>query len=152
MSKRSNPKVEALRELGVLNSRAKAVSDPLFQESRFFDPRDLVQVKYEMVRRVQQDGVSVTDAAAAFGLSRVSFYQVQQLLLSSGLAALLPRKRGPKGGHKLTEEVLSFVDECLAREPKPSVAEVVRLIKARFGMKVHRRSIERALGQRAKKD
>lgn len=152
MSKRSDPKAEALRELGVLNPRAKAVSDPSFQESRFFDPRDLVQVKYEMVRRVQQDGVPVTAAAAAFGFSRVSFYQVQQLLLSSGLAALLPRKRGPKGGHKLNEEVLSFVDECLAREPRPGVAEVVRLIKGRFGTKVHRRSLERALGQRAKKE
>jgi hypothetical protein len=30
------------------------VTDPLFRDSAFFDPDDLVQVKYEMLRSVQK--------------------------------------------------------------------------------------------------
>lgn len=53
--RREDPKVRALRSSRV-NPRPEAVSDPLFAGSEFFDARDLVQVKYEMVRRVQIDG------------------------------------------------------------------------------------------------
>src|SRR2546430_13430269 len=35
--------------------------------SDFFDARDAVQVKYEMVRKVRAGGAPVTQAAAAFG-------------------------------------------------------------------------------------
>src|SRR5439155_26012875 len=47
-SKKRHPdKAEALREQGALNPRSHAVKSELFQDSDFFDPRDLVQVKYE---------------------------------------------------------------------------------------------------------
>ena len=46
-----------------LNPRPEAVVDEGFRGSEFFDARDLVQVKYEMVRRVEADGVSVSAAA-----------------------------------------------------------------------------------------
>ena len=91
-----NPKREALQEQGTLNPRPRAVTDPLFAEDSFFDPRDLVQVKYEMLRRVQSEGHSVTDAAAAFGFSRPSFYQALSAFEGDGLAGLVPHKRGPK--------------------------------------------------------
>jgi len=73
----TNPdaKLQTLQQQGTLNPRPKDVSDELFVQDGFFDPRDLVQVKYEMLRRVQADGKSVTDAAASFGFSRPSFYQ-----------------------------------------------------------------------------
>ena len=69
MTKRQRPdeKVATLSDQGVLNPRAEEVSDPLFLEQDFFDARDLVQVKYEMVRRVDAEGQTVTSAAAAFG-------------------------------------------------------------------------------------
>lgn len=59
-----------------------------------FDPRDLVQVKYEMLRRVSAEGHSVVQSAKAFGLSRPSFYQAQAALQREGLAGLLAKKRG----------------------------------------------------------
>src|SRR5579863_4636758 len=69
--KTKTAKVKALLEEGTLNSSPGKVRDPKFQENEFFDPRDLVQVKYEMLRRVSVEKASVTQyetlRAAALG-------------------------------------------------------------------------------------
>jgi hypothetical protein len=89
-------KLELLREQGTLNPRPREVTDPLFAKDSFFDPRDLVQVKYEMLRRVQSEGHLITGAATAFGFSRPSFYQAPSAFQEGGLTDLVPHKRGPK--------------------------------------------------------
>src|ERR1041385_7805323 len=94
-------KIQALRQSQTLNAHAKEVRDPLFLEKDFFDPRDLSQVKYEMLRRVQKEQAHVSQAAAAFGFSRPSFYKAQEDFAQAGLAGLIPRKRGPKQRRKL---------------------------------------------------
>jgi len=146
-----DPKLEALRKQGTLNPRPREVTDPLFATDRFFDPRDLVQVKYEMLRRVQSEGHSVTGAATAFGFSRPSFYQALSAFEEGGLAGLVPHKRGPKQAHKLTDEVVVFIIETRQKQPHVRTAELVRLIQARFGTRVHPRSIERSLLRHQKK-
>src|SRR5260370_38317872 len=95
-------KLAALRQQGTLNPRPRDVTDPLFARDSFFDPRDLVQVKYEMLRRVQSEGHSVTGAATAFGFSRPSFYQALQAFEVSGPARLVPHKRGPNQARHIT--------------------------------------------------
>jgi transposase len=140
-------KLEALREQGTLNPRPREVTDPLFAKDGFFDPRDLVQVKYEMLRRVH----SVTGAATAFGFSRPSFYQALSAFEAGGLAGLVPHKRGPKQAYKLTDEVLVFLVETRQKEPPVRTPELVRLIQERFGTKVHPRSVERSLLRHQKK-
>src|SRR5215469_10024487 len=71
-------KLKALRESHTLHPHPEQVRDPLFTSgSPFFDPRDLVQVKYELLRRVQVEGDSVTHATAQFALSRQTFYAAQ---------------------------------------------------------------------------
>ena len=112
---------------------------------------DLVQVKYEMLRRVQSEGHSVTGAATAFGFSRPSFYQALSVFEEGGLAGLVPHKRGPKRAHKLTDEVLAFIVEMRQKDPSVRTPELVRLIQERFGTKVHPRSIERSLLRHQKK-
>ena len=144
-------KLATLRQQGTLNPRPRAVTDPLFANDSFFDPRDLVQVKYEMLRRVQSEGHSVTGAATAFGFSRPSFYQALSALEQGGLAGLVPHKRGPKQAHKLTNEVMDFITETRQLQPDIRVAELVRLIQERFGTKVHPRSIQRSLLRHQKK-
>jgi transposase len=146
-----DPKLEALREAGSLNPRPQDVTDPLFANDSFFDPRDLVQVKYEMLRRVQSEGQSVTGAALAFGFSRPSFYQALSALEQGGLAALVPHKRGPKQAHKLTNEIMDFITETRKNQPDLRIAELVRLIQERFGITVHPRSIQRSLLRHQKK-
>ena len=147
----NDPKLEALREQGTLNPRPGEVTDPRFAKDSFFDPRDLVQVKYEMLRRVQSEGHSITGAATAFGFSRPSFYQAQSALAEGGLAGLVPHKRGPKQAHKLTDQVLAYILSTRQQEPSVRTTELVRLIQERFGTKVHPRSIERSLKRHQKK-
>ena len=99
-----DPKVAALREARCLNPHPGQVTDPAFLAEEFFDARDAVQVKYEMVRRVTVDGAPVTATAAAFGYSRPAYYQAAAAPgRVSGLDGLVPARPGPRGGHKLTE-------------------------------------------------
>ncbi len=149
--RRPNPKAESLRQRGCLHPRPEKVTDELFTASEFFDPRDLLQVKYEMLRRVQIDGHAVSQSSARFGLSRPSYYQAQKAYESGGLPALLPRKPGPRRAHKLSEEVVEALQVALAAQPTLSSQALVRLVEERFGLSVHRRSIERALAQQEKK-
>src|SRR4029453_2395597 len=95
-----DPKVAALREARCLNPHPEAVTDEVFTSQGFFDARDAVQVKYEMVRRVRVAGVSVSAASEAFGYSRPSFYEAATALDGQGLDGLVPAKPGPRGGHK----------------------------------------------------
>ena len=145
---REDPKARALRESRTLNPRPDEVSDEWFASSEFFDPRDLVQVKYEMVRRVEADGVPVTEAAAAFGLSRQTYYQAAAALAEGGPAALGPGKPGPKGPRKLTGEVVDHIERLLADDPALRPTDLAGLVEQRFGVTVHPRSIERALDRR----
>ena len=148
---KSDPKTDTLREQGCLHPHPQRVTDEAFVASEFFDRRDLVQVKYEMLRRVRVDGQSVSQSAAGFGLSRPSYYQAQTAYEEGGLAALLPKKPGPRRAHKLSEEVVTALREALADQPELGPRELVELAEERFGISVHRRSIERALARHEKK-
>ena len=147
-----DPKAAALAASRTLNPRPEAVVDEQFVSGEFFDARDLVQVKYEMVRRVQVDGAAVRTAATAFGLSRPSYYAAADALAHDGLGGLLPAKPGPRGGHKLTEQVLAHAQALLDADAWLRPADLVDPIQDRFGVRVHPRSIERALARRRAAD
>ncbi|HTX54924.1 MAG TPA: helix-turn-helix domain-containing protein [Candidatus Baltobacteraceae bacterium] len=144
---REDPKMAALRQARCLNPHPEAVTDEAFRAEEFFDARDAVQVKYEMVRRVRVDGESVSSTAAAFGYSRPSYYEAASALDERGLDGLVPAKPGPKRRHKLTDEVCAFAEERLAANPTLRVADLAEPIEQRFGVRVHPRSIERALAR-----
>jgi transposase len=144
-------KSRALRQESSLHPHPEQVTDELFLTHEFFDPRDLVQVKYEMLRRVQSEGQAVSRSAASFGLSRPSFYQAQAAFQQGGLPALMPQKRGPQKAHKLTPEVLAFVRQVQQEDPSLRPASLVSRIKDKYDMTVHPRSIERALARSQKK-
>jgi hypothetical protein len=136
-------KQKALRQHGTLNPRPQDVHHPLFQDSDFFDPDDLVQVKYEMLRQVQVDHRPVSQTAYQFGFSRPSFYQAKSSFEQGGLSGLVPLKRGPRSGHKLTGEVMEFLAAKRIAEPSLSFAQLADLVKKDFHVQVHPRSIER---------
>jgi len=149
--KRADAKIAALRERRTLNPRPERVTDPLFEQVPFFDARDLVQVKYEMVRRVEIDHAAVGPTVTAFGVSRPSFYEAREAIARDGLAGLLPRKRGPREGHKLGPNVMAFIATRRAADRALSATALVSLVQKRFGIVVHPRSIERALRRQEKK-
>jgi transposase len=141
-------KARELARSRTLNPRPEAVIDEPFSSSGFFDARDLVQVKYEMVRRVETEGASVSAAAGAFGFSRQSYYTAAQALADEGLAGLVPAKPGPRGAHKLTSEVLDHLAGLRATDPGLRPADLAAAVAERFGVRVHPRSVERALARR----
>lgn len=144
-------KLTALAESGTANPHPQEVRDPAFAGSDFFDSRDLVQVKYEMLRRVRTEGLSIADSALLFGVSRPTFYKAQADFDRSGLVGLLPTKRGPHGAHKITAEVLRFIEDLRAQEPGLDTPTLAERVRRQFGFDVHRRTVERALARSKKK-
>lgn len=145
-------KVEVLKKYGSLNPYAEKVRDALFLEEEFFDPNDLVQIKYEMLRRVAKEGESVTDVVSKFGFSRLSYYRIKSAFDKDGLIGLVPKQRGPKHAHKLSDEIMEFVDDAMNKDNTLHARKLKNLIKEKFGIVIHHRSIERALSKRLKKN
>jgi transposase len=146
-----SPKHQALEESGTINPRASAVHDPAFAHSNFFDPHDLVQVRYEMLRHVLSEGQSITDTVERFGVTRPTFYKAQADFERAGLMGLLPAKRGPHGPHKITDEVMRFIEQERVEGPDLNGPDLVKRIRRHFGLAVHRRTVERALARSKKK-
>ena len=142
---RTDPKAAALRADGTLNQFPEKVADPKFQTGEFFDPRDAVQVKYEMLRRVSIENASVTDVTGEYGVSRPTYYEAKANFDEAGIYGLLPKKRGPRGPHKLQGELLTFVEARHVSGEPIRARELAAAIREQFSIEVHPRTIERAL-------
>lgn len=145
-SRQRTRRQQVLTERGAAHPHPEAVTDPLFHDSAFFDPNDLVQVKYEMLRSVQVERRPVVDAAETFGLSRPVFYVTQELFQREGLPGLLPHKRGPKRPHKLNDETLAVLAEAVREAGRMLKGEELAvLLSQRCGVQAHPRTIIRRL-------
>jgi transposase len=151
-SRESSPKHRTLRQHRVLHSRPDSVTDEVFAGNEFFDPNDLLQVKYEMLRRVRVDNEPVVSVASAFGFSRQAFYQAQHAFERAGLSGLLPEKRGPHSPHKFSASVVQFMLQEQAADPDLSADVLAERVLRRFDICVHPRSVERALVRAGKKN
>ena len=145
---RKHTKRDALLEEGKLNVQPEKVNDPKFKPGEFFDPRDTVQVKYELLRRVLVDNTSVTDAAHEYGISRPTYYQAKADFEAGGIAGLVPKKRGPHARHKLSGEVMTFIERNQVGGAPLRARELAIQIRREFGLDVHPRSIERAVKEK----
>ena len=141
----NSKKIEALRSSGALNRHPQKVRHPLFAEHDFFDPNDMVQLKYETVRAVEVDGRPIAQAALDYGLSRPTIYEAQENFRQEGIGGLLPQKRGPKKARKLTPEVRFYLEELVASEPDLKGTVLVQRVRRRFGIVLHPRTVEKAV-------
>jgi transposase len=148
--KKPDQKLLELKRTGTLNPHPSAVSDALFRENPFFDSKDLLQVRYEMLRRHRVEGASVVDVSSGFGVSRPTYYQAQAAFQRGGLNGLVPKQRGPKEGYKLSGEVIEYVRDLKVSSPGLTASEYIRAVEEKFGITVHRRSLERAMGGKNK--
>jgi transposase len=139
-------KVDALLEEGTLNPSAEKVRDPKFLQEEFFDPRDVVQVKYEMLRRVRLENASVAQAAKEYGVSRPTFYHARADFQEGGIAGLVPRKRGPCGPRKVRGELLTFLKRHVTPGQPIRARALAAVVQRQFGVDLHPRTIERAVG------
>lgn len=142
---------QALEENKTLNKTPDKVLDTNFKNIEFFDPNDILQVKYEMLRYSEEDGVSVLNAAKTYGFSRISFYKIKKAFKEDGLAGLFPNKRGPHRAHKLNGEVMEFVSSLINENPSIRSSSIKEKIMKHFNITVHERSIERAIKRGKKK-
>lgn len=142
---REDGKAEVLRHHGCLNRNPGRVRDRRFVEEEFFDPRDMLQVKYEMVRAVRAERLPIAHGAVRFGLSRPACYKAIKAFDEDGLPGLLPERPGPRGPHKLTPDVVAFLADASARDPSLGMDELARMARERLGVALHRRSVQRAL-------
>jgi transposase len=149
--KRRETKRKSLQRQGTLNPRPDEVTQTLFHANDFFDAEDMIQVKYEMLRQVRVERQPISQSAKAFGFSRPSFYQAQQAYAQNGLSGLIPQKRGPRSGHKLTGEVMEFLNQARAEDSFLRIDRLVQMVKEKFGVVVHPRSIERQLLRQKKR-
>ena len=143
-------KIKTLRSSGALNRHPEKVRHPLFTEHDFFDPHDLVQLKYETVRAVELDGRPIAQAALDFGLSRPTIYEARASLRQAGVEGLLPQKRGPKKARKLTSDVRRYLEELVGAEPDLQGAVLVQRVRTRFGIVLHRRTVEKAVRKKGR--
>jgi transposase len=133
---------EALEASGLVHPNPEAVSAALFVGGApFFFALDKVQVKYEMLRSHVVDGISVTDAAAAHGYSRGGFYLVTAAFAERGMAGLIDERRGRRGPLRVTDEIVEFLRSAPAES---SGAALVGEVERRFGVTLHKRTVERA--------
>jgi transposase len=131
-----------LEQSGLLHPRPEAVTAHVFDgRNPFFLALDKVQVKYEMLRAHIVDGTSATAAAEQHGYSRAAFYLITTAFDEAGMRGLLDEPRGRRGPLKLTPEVIAFVASA---DPTLSGARLAQEVEARFGVRLHRRTIERS--------
>ena len=139
----------ALEQAGLLHPAPEAVlGEPFRSHPQFFAAFDKVQVKYEMLRAHVVEGQSATASADAHGYSRASFYLVQAAFERSGMVGLLDERPGRRGPVKLSPEVLGFLQARHRERPGASGAELAAELEAALGVRVHRRTVEKALGGR----
>lgn len=142
-SKRS--KTDALIEEGTFNPAPNKVRDPKFRTGEFFDPRDVVQVKYELLRRVSIDKVSVTEASGEYGVSRPTYYQAKADFNMAGIAGLVPAKPGPRGPSKIDDDVLAFLRARVVMGEPLRARKLAKLVSDKLDIELHPRTIERVL-------
>jgi len=141
-------KIETLKSNGSYNRHASAVTSPLFMGNAHFDPYDLVQVKYEMLRAVMRNEMTVTEASRQFGFSRAAYYKIEKGFDSAGVNGLFLQKTGPKAAVKATEEILRFADELRDGDPGITNDRIIEEIQSQKGVSLHKRSLQR---ERSKK-
>ena len=138
-------KTNALIEDGTFNPAPDKVRDAKFRAGEFFDPRDVVQVKYELLRRVSVDKLSITEASDEYGVSRPTYYQTKADFDTAGIAGLVPAKPGPRGPHKVDDEVLAFLRARVVAGEPLRARELAKLVRDNLDIELHPRTIERVL-------
>lgn len=153
MARGPSDKRRALQQAGTLHPAWSRVRAPLFwAHPTFFDARDELQVKYEMLRAHFVDGQTVTAVCEQFGYSRQTFYILQRRLARRGIAGLRDGRPGRVGPVKCTPEVVEFLQAQRTANPALAIPELVERLARERDVQLHRRTVERLVGRRRKKN
>lgn len=141
----SDKKKAALKKSGGLNPHPEKIKDEKFINKDFFDANDLVQVRYEMVRYSKSNEKNISEIAELFGTSRLTIYRLIQLFDEHGLCGLIPQKRGPREASKISTSVAAYACKLMDENSNITKKKILEKIEDKFGIQVHRRTLERSL-------
>ncbi len=146
-------KMEALRVMGCLNTAAEKVTFGLFRTGgKFFDSHDKLQVKYEMLRAVLVEDLSVAEAACAFGYSRETYYNVARDFEMEGCVGLMDQAQGRRQPEKLKTEIVEFVLEERRKDRKENSGyRLAERVYDKFHVRIHPRTVYKVLKKGAPK-
>lgn len=116
----------------------------------FFDPNDLMQVKYEMLRHITTDNWSIIKVTKTFGISLTTCYKLNINFQKLGLSSFVPDKRGPKINLKLTAEIIDFIKHQKSKRVL-TWNEIIIIIKDKFNVNLHLRTAQQVMNNVVKK-
>ena len=151
MARRDDGKTRALAASRTLNRDPEKVTDPAFAPGSFFDPADLVQVKYEMVRRSETDGVPVPQRPRRRSGSPASAVYGQVGAGRAGPGRADPGQARSQGRPQAHREVVDLLEELLAADATLRSGELAAQAAQRIGISVHPARCERALSRRRRR-
>ena len=144
-------KQETLVDNGTYNKNHDKVKEQRFASDDFYDPQDLAQVKYEMLRTARETERNIDEIADKFGYSRAAFYKIKTSFDERGVSAFVSGKSGPKNARKLTEEHQEFIDRYLAEHPTASSGNIADILKKERGLIINKRTVERYRSSRRRR-
>ena len=132
-----------LRQTRCLHLSPEKVLDERFQqEGGFFDSKDIVQVKYELLRACEVEGSDVASACTRFGFSRTTYYKVNDAFIQGGIPSLVGRPRGRPQPIKLNETILGYLIAEKAKNPKLTASETVTDVLTQYDVQISVRMIQ----------
>ena len=145
---RPDPKEAALAAARCLNPHPEQVSDPEFLASEFFDARDVVQVKYEMVRKVKAAAPRSPRPPRRSGTPGRRTTRRPPRWSAPGWRGWSRPGPGRAAPTSSPRRSCAWAEEQLAADPGAAPGAAGRPIEESFGVRVHPRSVERALARR----
>ena len=142
-------KQDILLENGTFNRNHAKVTEPRFRNDDFYDPQDLAQVKYEMLRTARESKESVEEITVRFGFSRAGFYKIKNSFDKDGLSAFVSNKTGPQNAWKLTKDHQRFIDRYISENPGTGSADIASTLKTERGLEISKRTVERYLARKS---
>ncbi len=141
----SETKQDFLNKEGLANRRAERVTHSLFLTLDFFDPLDLPQVKYELLRAARVDNISVTEACNLFGFSREYFYRLEKAFMKHGYVSVIGSAMGRRPIIALNQEIVSFIVHRKMEEPRLSGMALRKEILQQYSIDCSGRTVERII-------
>lgn len=136
-------KKEILLTNGTFNKNHAKVTKANFRNGGFYDPMDIVQVRYEMIRDADVSTGTIEQVSNEYGYSRASYYHIRDNFENGGMAALIPDKTGPREPRKFTDEIQEYVNDYIGRNPSASSSQIADEIESSKGVTVSKRTVER---------
>ena len=105
---------------------------------------DEVTRKLIMLIEGECEGLGPVQAAEKHGYTKQRYFQLRQIYLSEGAAALASRKRGPKTNYRRTSEIVRQIIRYRFLDPQAS-PDVIGQKLRQLGLEISTRSVERVI-------